>query len=136
MRNKTLKKGAADRPLLVVLGRCVLWVMLILGSVAEIQGARGEEAFHGVEEGTVFQAYGAGVAGFFDGGEYNVVVVFAKLQLVSAGVTCGVEVGDTIEVVCDIGDDVALHDLLVVDVKNHFDLRVIDLADDVKGLGR
>ena len=41
---------------------------------------------------------------------------------------------DAIKVVYNIGDDVALHDLLVVNIKYHLYVGVIHLADDFKCL--
>ena len=66
--------------------------------------------------------------------EDEMVVVFAELQLMAAGMTGGVQVGDEVQVVHDVGDDVALHHLLVIDVVDHLHERVADLEENVKAL--
>ena len=48
--------------------------------------------------------------------------------------TGGVQVGDEVQVVHDVGNDVALHHLLVIDVVDHLHERVADLEENVKDL--
>lgn len=62
------------------------------------------------------------------------VVNFAVLQLVPARITGGVEVADFVDIGGDILDEMSFADLLMIDVKDHLDVRALDFVDDLECL--
>lgn len=56
----------------------------------------------------------------------------ASLQFVSSGISCRVEMPNSIDVVYDVLDQLTLADLLMIDVENHLHLRTRDFIDDLK----
>lgn len=69
----------------------------------------------------VFKAEVAVIAAVFCSLDDHRVVCLAELQLVAAGDTCGMEVADKINVVRDVVDEIALHQLHVVAVEQELD---------------
>lgn len=71
---------------------------------------------------------------FLDGLKNVRVVNFAVLQLVSARITGGVEVADFVDIGGNIFNEVSFADLLMIDVKDHLDVRALDFVDDLECL--
>ena len=92
------------------------------------------QAFDRIHRGRILQTASTGIATLVDGIEDDVIVVLAKLQLMAAGMTGTVQMCDAVKVVRHRGDDVAFHDLLMIDVIDHLHQRMIHLTDDVKCL--
>ena len=61
------------------------------------------KALNGTKQGLVFQAERTRIACFVYRRHNHAVVVFSVLQLISAGVSCAVEMRDAIEIVCNVG---------------------------------
>ena len=59
---------------------------------------------------------------------------FTMGELVSPWIARGMKVGDVMDMVGEIADEVSLADLLVIDVEVHFDLGIVDLLNDIEGL--
>ena len=72
----------------------------------------------------IFVGHETRVAQLRNGLHHEVVVQLLRIvDLVAARIPAGVEVSDPLEVIPDIPDDVAVHDLRVVDVEEDFDAR-------------
>ena len=78
----------------------------------------------------------AGVVGLVDACQDVGVVDLARAELVAAGHVGRVEVADEIDVLRDVLDQVAFHDLLVVDVVEELDGGAVHGAADVEALER
>ena len=94
------------------------------------------EGGEGVAEGDELVGYVAGVAGAedtaHDGGPFYFLGV---VELVAAGDSSGVEVAEPLDVFLDGGDEVAFHNLHVVDVVEELDAGGVDLFADADAPG-
>lgn len=85
--------------------------------------------------GDEFLADEALVAAFCDGAHDGRVVDFlVVVEFVTAGISCGVDVADEGCAFLVPADDIAVHDLDVVDVEEHFHAFGGDFAADVEGV--
>ena len=78
----------------------------------------------------------AGIARPIDRRKDHLVIVFSVLQFVSARMPRAVQMRDTVQVVDHVGDDVSLHDLLMIDVVDELDQRVVHFPNDFKTFHR
>jgi len=102
--------------------------------VAEVGGlAEGSE---GVAGGDEFVGDVAAEVGGGDAAHDAVPLDFlGSVEFVAAGNAAGVEVSDPVDVFLDGADEVAFHDLHVVDVEEELDARGVDGLDDLDAPG-
>ena len=101
-------------------------------SALQINTSEFTQGFFRAEGRTVFQTARTGVACFIDLLEDELIVIFAELQIDSAGMTRGVQMCDAVEVVDDVGDDVTFHDLLMIDIIDDFSKIVEDIIAKIE----
>lgn len=95
------------------------------------------EGFESWFFGAVFVAYPAGVTEFFDcAGNGWVVDFLGFVEVVTTGVARCVEMADMLDVGADGANEVAFHDLHVVDVVEQLNSWGIDGADDLNAPSR
>jgi len=87
-----------------------------------------------IPSGPVLEPDVAVVISGIDGVEDCGVVDFTHGQFMATWIACRMEVPDPVDVLSDIVNEVSFTDLLVINIEHDFDVRRIDLLDDIECL--